>query len=404
MDNGSVSALEKPPWEKSPWETVVFQQSLFPTETLLKEFNIVIDASWTEMPHTFLTEVKSRIEPLEKHHVWETLKKRTNPFELVYTQDNTECPASLSLLRPLSRSYFKMIEILSISEFFEKIPKGTQKIRSAHVAEGPGGFIEALLDRSSMYRIGMSRIFAMTLKPTNNHIPGWRRAYTFLQKHPEIKIHYGHDGTGDLYVRENQTSFIDLFASPKALLFTGDGGFDFSVDYENQEKSMYTLLIASAITGLQVLAADGTFVLKLFDLFSPATQFLVRLITFCFREWVLYKPLMSRPCNSERYLVCRGFRKLPPVILSLLRSMEQKAKEELFPNVSPFSFFSEKEKAYLESHILESSQRQIQNIEKTIQQQSVSLNEYDWKQQYQNAHQWCLHFRVPCNKPKLIQA
>jgi hypothetical protein len=241
----------------------------------------------------------------------------------------------------------------------------------------------------------------MTLKPTNNHIPGWRRAYTFLQKHPEIKIHYGQDGTGDLYKRENQSSFVDLFASPKALLFTGDGGFDFSVDYENQEKSMYTLLLASAVTGLQVLAGEGTFVLKLFDVFSSSTQFLLRLITFCFREWVLYKPAMSRPCNSERYLICRGFRKLPPTILSVLKHMEQKGHTDLFPRVNSFSFFSEKERKYLEEHIQESSNRQIANIEKTILLHSVPLAEYDWNAQYLNAHQWCLHFRVPCNKPKV---
>ena len=395
-------ALEKPPWEKSPWETVVFQQSPFPTESILKDLSLTsFDISWNEISHTQLNAVKAKIEPLEKNHSWETLKKRTNPYELVYTQDNSECPASLSVLRPLSRSYFKMIEILSISEFFDKIPKGIQKIRTAHVAEGPGGFIEALLDRSALHRIPITRIFAMTLKPTNNHIPGWRRAYTFLQKHPEIKIHYGQDGTGDLYKRENQSSFIDLFASPKALLFTGDGGFDFSVDYENQEKSMYTLLIASAITGLQVLAPEGTFVLKLFDLFSSSTQFLLRCITYCFREWVLYKPAMSRPCNSERYLVCRGFRKLPPGILSLLKQMEQKGQTEQFPRVDFFSFFSEKERKYLEEHIQESTDRQIANIEKTILLQSVSSTEYDWKTQYTNAHQWCIHFRIPYTKPKV---
>lgn len=399
MDNSSITAGEKPPWEKSPWETLRFQQSLFPTETFLKEFiNIQFDISWNELPHTHVNEVKAQIEPLEKEHIWETLKKKTNPYELVYTQDTTDCPPSLSVLRPLSRSYFKMIEILSISDFFERIPKNTQKIRSAHVAEGPGGFIEALLDRSSLYRIPVSRIFAMTLKPTNNHIPGWRRAYTFLQKHPEIKIHYGHDGTGDLYKRENQSSFVDLFAPSKALLFTGDGGFDFSVDYENQEKSMYTLLLASAITGLQVLAPEGTFILKLFDLFSSSTQFLLRCITLCFKEWILYKPAMSRPCNSERYLVCRGFRKLHPILLVLLKQMEQHAKEDRFPTVAWFSFFTENEKQYLQQHILETSQRQIQNIQKTIQLQHEP---YDWRQQYQLAHQWCLQFRIPCNKPKI---
>lgn len=395
MDNGQ----EKPPWEKSPWETLRFQQSPFPTETFLKQFtDIQYDSSWNELPHKHLNEVKAMIEPLEKEHIWETLKKKTNPYELVYTQDVTDCPPSLSVLKPLSRSYFKMIEILQISEFFDKIPKGTQKIRTAHVAEGPGGFIEALLDRSSLHRMAISRIFAMTLKPTNNHIPGWRRAYTFLQKHPEIKIHYGLDGTGDLYKRENQSSFVDLFAPSKALLFTGDGGFDFSVDYENQEKSMYTLLLASAITGLQVLAPEGTFVLKLFDLFSSSTQFLVRCITLCFKEWVLYKPAMSRPCNSERYLVCRGFRKLPPFLLVLLKQMEQNGKDERFPQVDWFSFYSENEKQYLQQHILETSERQIQNIMKTIELQNQPN---DWKHQYQLAHQWCLEFRVPCNKPKI---
>ena len=396
MDTGGPTAAQKP-----PWEDFVFLQSAFPTDAILAELSTVIfDSSWNELPHTSLTLAKAKIEPLEKTHKWEMLKKKTNPYELVYTQDNVDCPTSISVLRPLSRSYFKMIEILSVSQFFDRIPKGTPKIRTAHVCEGPGGFIEAVLDRASLHRASVNRIYAMTLKPTNSHIPGWRRAYTFLQKHPEIKIHYGQDGTGDLYKRENQDTFIDLMTTGKALLFTGDGGFDFSVDYENQEKSMYTLLIASSITGLQVLSAEGTFVLKLFDIFSSATQFLLRCITFCFREWGLYKPSMSRPCNSERYLVCRGFRRLPPQLLHMLRKMEAKGAMGEFPNVDFFSFFHEKEKEYLQSHIQAYNTSQIQTIERTIQLES-DPSQYDWKPQYQLASQWCTHFRVPAMKPKV---
>lgn len=387
---------------KPPWETVVFQQSAFPDESLLKQCSqITYTASWNELSHELLNAVKAKIEPLEKNHVWEILKKRTNPYELVYTQDNSDCPSSISITKPLSRSYFKMVEILSVANFFERIPKTVQKIRSAHVAEGPGGFIEAVLDRSSLYRLPISKIFAMTLKPTNSHIPGWRRAFTFLQKHPEIKIHYGEDGTGDLYSIANQNSFIELFQLTKAQLFTGDGGFDFSVDYENQEKIMFTLLSASAITGLQVLNMDGTFVLKLFDIFSSSTQLLLRLITFCFKEWTLYKPSMSRPCNSERYLVCRGFRKVFPQILQLLKQIEQNASINLFPNVEYFSFFNEKERDYLEQHIREFNQHQIENIEKTIALQSDTSEKYDWKPQYKLAQQWCSQFRVPSTKPKI---
>ena len=396
MDNNSSTVTQKPPWEQ-----VVFQQSPFPDEPCLKQLTqITFDASWNELSHDLLNQVKAKIEPLEQHQIWELLKKRTNPYELVYTQENSNCPPSISMMKPLSRSYFKMIELLSVSNFFGRLPKGTQKLRSAHVAEGPGGFIEAFLDRASFHRIQVAKVFAMTLKPTNNHIPGWRRAYNFLQKHPEIKIHYGQDGTGDLYLPENQTSFIDLFVPSKALLFTGDGGFDFSVDYENQEKSMFLLLVASAITGIQVLTADGTLVLKLFDIFSTSTQFLLRCITYCFKEWVLYKPSMSRPCNSERYLICRGFRKPIPHILHILKRMEMAAHENQYAKLDPFSFFSEKEKQYLEEHIREFNCFQIENIEKTIKLQDLPSETYDWKAQYLLAQKWCSNFSVPFTKPK----
>jgi 23S rRNA U2552 (ribose-2'-O)-methylase RlmE/FtsJ len=394
MDNGSTP--------KPPWDSLVFQQApILDEATQDKLLRLTYDLSWNEIPHEHLNEVKMKIEPLEKGKQWEVLKKRTNPYELVYTQENSECPASISVLKPLSRSYFKMVEILTISNFFERIPKGTNKLRSAHVAEGPGGFIEAFLDRASFHRLQVSKVFGMTLKPTNNHIPGWRRAYNFLQRHPEIKIHYGLDGTGDLYLSQNQDSFIELMTTAKALLFTGDGGFDFSVDYENQEKSVFRLLIASVITGIQVLSPEGTLVLKLFDIFSAPTQLLLRCITYCFKDWILYKPSMSRPCNSERYLICRGFRRLNPTVLTVLKEMERQAEQNRYCQLDYFSFFTEKETQYLLDHIQQFNQNQIENIEKTIRMQGSFHQSYDWKPQYTLAQQWCSQFRVPFTKPKV---
>jgi hypothetical protein len=152
MDTRSSTATQKPPWEH-----VVFQQSPFFDEKMLSQLtHITFDSSWNELPHDLLNQVKAKIEPLEKNHQWEMLKKRTNPYELVYTQDNSDCPSSIAMLRPLSRSYFKMTEILNVCNFFDRIPKGTNKIRSSHVAEGPGGFIEAVLDRASFHRLSIS--------------------------------------------------------------------------------------------------------------------------------------------------------------------------------------------------------------------------------------------------------
>lgn len=384
--------------KKPPWLNYKICLSPF----FLTPFSITYDLSWNEIDHTDLTNVKILIEPLEKNHQWEQLKKKTNPYELIYTQESRECPPSISILKPLSRSYFKMIEILHIIKFFERLPKNVNRLRSAHVAEGPGGFIEAFLDKTSSLHLTVQRATGITLKPTNNYIPGWKRTNNFLQKHSEIKIHYGEDGTGDIYKLENQQSFIKIHeGGQKVNLFTGDGGFDFSIDYKNQEKDVFRLLVASAIIGIQVLKEDGSFILKLFDIFSDSTQCLIRLITICFREWTIYKPSTSRPCNSERYLLCYGFRKIYPSILQQLYDIQNKLNG-FYPHIVMLNNgFTEMEMAFLKSHIEESKLEQKDALLKTIElSSSLDTDLFDWKNQINKAEQWCQIFKVPCNFSK----
>jgi len=183
----------------------------------------------------------------------------------------------------------------------------------------------------------------------------------------------------------------------KVHLFTGDGGFDFSVDYEKQERSVYPLLIASAIIGVQVLLIDGMFVLKLFDIFSVPTQYFLRLVTLCFKEWTLYKPSTSRPCNSERYLLCRGFRRGPSIlsVLDLLTALQKKFNEGEYPQTEFFSFFTEKEKEFLESHMNIYSTLQSKTLVETIDLQNMAAKDFSWKPHHELAVKWCRVFRVP---------
>ena len=387
---------------KPPWQILEFQSSPFFDNAMIEKFmRVSFDISWNEMPHKELTEMKEKIAPLESNHKWEVLKKKSNPYELVYTQESSECPTSVAVIKPLSRSYFKMIEMLQVSQFFERLPKTLQKLRSSHVAEGPGGFIEAFLEKADANRMKVQKSYAITLKPNSNHVPGWRRSHQFLQRHQEVKIHYGVDGTGDIYVPENQTSFIQLHETYKAQLFTGDGGFDFSTDYDNQEKSIYPLLIASALIGLQVLAPEGTLVLKLFDVYSSVTQYFLRCVTLCFKDWCLYKPVTSRPCNSERYLICRGFRKAHPFVIHQLMNLQTRWRQfQTVPQVDYLEFYSEKEKSYMETHIQSFVTIQTENLQKTLDLQDTPSSEFQWKEQYSNALRWCSEFHVASQKPK----
>ena len=380
----------EPITEKPPWVGLVFQLPA----ALQPQKQLTWTPTWKEKEHDDLNLLKQKITPYEENHTWEKVKKLSNPYELVYTNEAPHFPPSLALQKPLSRSYFKMIEMLEISQFFDRIPKTLQSLRSAHVAEGPGGFIEAFLDRAETNRKKVTKAFGMTLKPNGSNIPGWRRAHTFLQKHPEIIIHYGKDGTGDIYKAPNQESFIEL-CNPKVNLYTADGGFDFSQDYSTQEKDVYPLLISSALIGLQCLQSEGLFVMKLFDIFGEPTHFLIRQITYCFKDWILYKPATSRPCNSERYLICRGFKRCIPDVLQVLVSMETSIRERgEYPTTESINWTDE-ERAYLETHLKTFTEHQTKIILDSFQLIENNLSIFSWNKHIHAAQKWCGSFRIP---------
>ena len=379
------------PKHQPPWEKIFFQKSPLPSESLGSPFWTTL---WNETKHEELDRLKQQITPYEEAKTWEVLKKLSNPYELVYTHEADKFPQSLAIQKPLSRSYFKMIEMLEVSQFFQSLSKQTLSIRTAHVAEGPGGFIEAICERASLYNKKISKALGITLRPTGNNIPGWRKAYNFLKSHPEVIVSYGSDNTGDIYSIENQNAFLEQLGG-KAQIFTADGGFDFSEDYSTQEQNVYPLLIASAKIGIQCLGQEGIFIMKLFDIFGAPTQYLVRLITFCFREWSFYKPATSRPCNSERYLICKGFRRCFPEILRLLTTLEnQYQANREYPDCSGNYLWSEKEAIYWKEHTESFTNFQCQTIQKSFETNGISLDAVNWTDQINNAHKWCNQFRV----------
>jgi hypothetical protein len=152
----------------------------------------------------------------------------------------------------------------------------------------------------------------MSLRSTKPHIPGWRRAQQFMNRHREVHIEYGADNTGNILSTENRIAFNDAirrgYTGNPVHIFTADGGFDFTANYLAQESTIFPLLLASVHTGFSCLAREGMFVLKIFDCFSPATKQLVAWMAAAFDKWTLYKPATSRPCNSEQYFIGVGFR------------------------------------------------------------------------------------------------
>jgi len=260
--------------------------------------------------HTRLTNLKNEIDRVAPVSYWDDAKKITNPYEYIFLSLQRRMPWSIAAIQPLSRSYFKMIELWDLLDLSAN--------SSAHSAEGPGGFLEAIQARTET-KIPM---VAMTLRSTERTVPGWRKSQAFLHNYPMVHITYGGDNTGNLYNLLNQDVFTAAAEQQgKAQLYTADGGFDFSADFNGQENTVQRLLIAEALAGLTTLQSGGTMILKMFDMKSRATLEFIWALSSCFERTGLVKPHTSRPANSERYWIGSGFCGAPAWIIALFREL-----------------------------------------------------------------------------------
>lgn len=327
---------------------------------------------------------------------WEYYKKIVNPYELVYTKKKYKnFPECISTVRPLSRSYFKMIEIMDLCGFFHQQGKS---IRTAHVCEGPGGFIEALYNASTQYKTYIDETVAMTLQSTKNTIPGWRYAAHFLKSHNTIKIIYGRDATGDITKVDNQQSYIHYVDKRKCDIFTADGGFDFSANYMKQEELVFPLLVASAKIGLEVIKPGGTFVLKFIDFYNKATVDLLYFLSCHFVEWTLYKPAMSRPCNPEHYFIGKGFTSCSDDALDALHAWCNRLENNDVMESLLKSEYSDEFIQIIGEIREQSAKSQIEYLTRVfdiIEQKDEQLVQEYLMHNITSSHEWCKRFNVP---------
>jgi len=379
---------------EKPWNVIKFYKCNSITQFKLESNTVQHIQSEEEIIlHRYRNRINEYESNLPSFKNWEYYKKVVNPYELVYTQKKYDnFPESIYCLKPLSRSYFKMIEILDLTQFFNV----SNDIKSAHVCEGPGGFIEALFDEASKKDKKIRTSFAMTLKSRQTNVPGWKRAANFLKKNRCIRILYGEDDTGNIMKPENQQYFIDHCQfSGKMNIFTADGGFDFSYDYENQESLIFPLLVSSTKIGFEVLKKGGVFILKFFDFYHKYTLDLLYFLSCHFTEWTLYKPATSRPCNPEQYFIGKGFLGCTEEVLDVMRLwcsiLENKPMNSLLHETS------EGYEKLIEKMRQNSFKSQTEYLERVFDM--IDSNDNDeiqncLKNNEISSYEWCMRFKV----------
>jgi 23S rRNA U2552 (ribose-2'-O)-methylase RlmE/FtsJ len=315
----------------------------------------------------YLGDIKQRIQLHADN--WDIYKRYTNPYEYIHTCVPNK-KKSVAKRKPLSRSYFKMVELTSFFRLLDvrSITSSKSGIRSFHLAEGPGGFIEAL---SHMRENKLDTYTGMSILDDVNdtNVPAWKKSQQFLRENRNVHIENGADGTGNILKLDNFEYCKNKYGRSMHIV-TGDGGFDFSSDFNNQEHHIIKLLFGQIVYALVMQCEGGCFILKMFDCFTHPTIDMLALLSSCYEKVYITKPQTSRYANSEKYLVCKGFLNIPlekmyPLLhgaFSQLLLSDSRQRIERFFNIPMSLLFTMK----IEEYNAIFGQQQIENIHYTL--------------------------------------
>ncbi len=248
----------------------------------------------------------------------------------------------------LSRAFYKLWEILFLFNIADQ-----KELTYAALAEGPGAFIQAVINYRQKLGSGISKdkIFGVTIHPEKGK---------FIEMGKQFMGYYNKKNPGFLNIHETvstgeaakhtakdngditQVKTISLFkkdiekSKTYANLVTADGGFDWE-DENFQEQEGYQLILGEIIAALRVQAKSGHFVLKIFETFTIPSIKLIYLLSSFYEETYIHKPFFSRISNSEKYVVCKGF-KYDQVKDSVLLDKKIKTLENILEGMNSMKF------------------------------------------------------------------
>lgn len=346
----------------------------------IKTFNLIDDFEEIIYPKkNELMKIKCEIDKIPPRK-WELSKKSINEYEYIYTSSRKN--RNICCILPVSRSYFKLYEIL------KDIIKINNEGVAGCIAEGPGGFIHCINDITNMDVYGITLI-----SKTDKNIPYWNQQ---IMNNKMNKLSFGKDDTGDIYKLENTEEFISSFDGHLCDIVTADGGFDYSGNYNSQEKDSYKLLFSEIYIALNIQKKGGSFIIKFFDLFNYKTIQLIYILFICYQKINIFKPITSRLSNSEKYIVCDGFLGCNMDIIKTMKKNYEKS--EMIIQV-PETFIKE---------ILEYNDKfitlQIKTISDILSKTMEECNNVPTKNQITKAKEWCSKYGLPINSNCIYKA
>jgi 23S rRNA U2552 (ribose-2'-O)-methylase RlmE/FtsJ len=309
-----------------------------------KDSNYVLKSSNINQPlfslgfHSFIHRTKNAMAITEKLETKNKFYYIVNPFEHTindYEKDISHM-SNVFLNNPniLSRAFYKMWEILYTFDIASSTNKDGMTM--VGLAEGPGSFIQAFVEfREQYFKPSKDTIYGLTINTDNTininkeMVENINKRYENMisimkttknggkvggakNEHHEIKKGGAKTekktlaSNGDL-TKVSTIDYLKANVKKKADLITADGGFEWKNE-NYQEQEAYGLILGEIIGAISIQAKGGSFVLKIFETFTHVTIKLIYLLASFYEECYVYKPFFSRATNSEKYIICKGFK------------------------------------------------------------------------------------------------
>ena len=268
-------------------------------------YNDVLSSSHICVPlfslgfHSFIHRTKSALSITSKLETKNKFYYVINPFEHSindYDKDiKTELTKFLNIKKEfsiLSRAFYKMWDILYTFNLADN-----KNMVMIGLAEGHGSFIQAFIEFRNKYIMNNTNtIYGMTINKA-----------TINTDHINSKIHLIKDTYEGDMTKVSTIHYLQSNIKHKADLITADGGYEW-VDKNFQEQEAYVLILSEIIAAISNQAKNGSFVLKVYESFTPITIKLIYILSSFYEETYIYKPYFSRYTNSEKYVICKGFK------------------------------------------------------------------------------------------------
>jgi cap1 methyltransferase len=261
----------------------------------------------------------------------------------------------------INRSYYKFFEMVKKFQLF-KDTLDASVLSVLYCAEAPGGFIQCgkrLLPPTRPVN-GFDTVRANKYKD---------RMFT-ISKNKNYDKRIIHDVTiiqdeegGDI----TKLKYIDMIKSRKPLGFTiitADGGFDDFYNMDDKETSHYKLILSELLYIISLQEPHGHCILKMFDTVTMASIDILYILNLLYDHVSIYKPETSRPTNSEKYIVCKGFKEetdLKNLFIDILKKRMNEPMARIFVDL-PVEFVD-----YINSLNERFTRYQIFYLERAIQ-------------------------------------